>query len=151
MARCPHPSRARPLNARRLPGTRHPPYPSLAIRFSRVCRTAVLPFSLRWKTSDAYNLVVHTWMPSDPPSICQERSRRLHSYRDAATNYAEKVRELTELAIAGRESESNDARRMCRLAWDTAESSRLALSRHEADHACAQGRDFRSAEDLDSR
>jgi len=90
-------------------------------------------------------------MPSDPPSICQERARLLHNYRDAATNYAEKVREMTELAIAGRESESNHARRMCRTTWDTAESSRLALSRHEADHACAQARDFRSVEDLNSR
>ncbi len=30
------------------------------------------------------------WMPSDPPTICQERVRLLREYRDAATNYAGK-------------------------------------------------------------
>jgi hypothetical protein len=43
---------------------------------------------------------------------------------------------MAELAMAGHEIESNAARRLCREAWDTAEISRLALARHEADHAC---------------
>jgi hypothetical protein len=43
---------------------------------------------------------------------------------------------MAEFAIAGREIESNAARKLCREAWNTAESTRLALSRHEADHAC---------------
>lgn len=88
-------------------------------------------------------------MPSDPPTICQERVRLLRNYSDAATNYAGKVREMTELAIAGQEIESNAARRLCRAAWESAEGSRLALSRHEADHSCDRAGDFRSVEDLD--
>jgi len=75
-------------------------------------------------------------MPSDLPTICQDRVRLLREYSDAASNYAGSVREMAELAIAGREIESNAARKLCREAWDTAESTRLALSRHEADHAC---------------
>jgi len=82
--------------------------------------------------------------------ICQVRGRLLREYNDAATNYAERVREMTEQAIAGHEVESNAARRLCRVAWDTAESSRIALSRHEADHACDRAGEFRSVEDLDS-
>jgi hypothetical protein len=89
-------------------------------------------------------------MPSDLPTTCRERVRLLRDYSDAATNYAEKVREMSELAIAGQESESNAARRLCRAAWDTAETSRLALSRHEADHACDRAGELRSVEDLDS-
>jgi hypothetical protein len=75
-------------------------------------------------------------MPSDPPTICRERVRLLREYSDAAANYSESVREMAEFAIAGREIESNALRRLCREAWDTAESTRVALSRHEADHAC---------------
>ena len=89
-------------------------------------------------------------MPSDPPTICQERVRLLRDYREGTANYAEKVRELVELAIAGRESDSSAARRQCRAAWDTAESSRLALSRHEADHSCDRALESRSLQDLDS-
>jgi hypothetical protein len=74
----------------------------------------------------------------------------LRGYNDAAANYAESVRQMSELAIAGRESESNAARRLCRAAWDTAESSRLALSRHEADHACDRAEESHSVEDLDA-
>jgi hypothetical protein len=88
-------------------------------------------------------------MPSDPPTICQERVRLLREYSDAATNYAESVRQMAEFAIAGHGSESNAARRMCRLAWETAESSRIALSRHEADHTCDRAGEFRGVEDLD--
>ena len=75
-------------------------------------------------------------MPSDLPTICQERARLLHAYRDATTTYAERVREMVELAISGRETESGTKRSVCRTAWELAESNRLALSRHEADHAC---------------
>jgi hypothetical protein len=81
--------------------------------------------------------------------ICQERARLLRDYSDAVTSYAGKVREMTDLAMAGRESETNAARRLCRAAWDSAEGSRLALSRHEADHACDRAGDFRSVKDLD--
>jgi hypothetical protein len=89
-------------------------------------------------------------MPSDPPQICQVRVRLLREYSDATTNYAERVREMAELAIAGRETESNAARRLCRTAWDTAESSRITLARHEADHSCDRAGESRSVEDLDS-
>jgi hypothetical protein len=89
-------------------------------------------------------------MPSDPPTICQERVRLIREYSDAANNYAESVREMAEFAIAGNESRSNAARRLCRAAWDTAESSRIALSRHEADHSCDRAGESRSVEDLDS-
>jgi hypothetical protein len=89
-------------------------------------------------------------MPSDLPMICQERVRLLREYSDAATNYAESVRQMTEFAIAGRETESNAARRMCRVTWETAESSRLALSRHEADHTCDRAGESRGVEDLDT-
>ncbi len=57
---------------------------------------------------------------------------------------------MIELAIAGREIESNAARRLCRAAWDIAETSRLALSRHEADHSCDRAEESYSVEDLDS-
>jgi hypothetical protein len=90
-------------------------------------------------------------MPSDPPTICRERVRLLREYSDAATKYAKSVREMVELALAGRESESNAARRLCRAAWDAAESSRLALSRHEADHACDRARESCGVEDLDTK
>jgi hypothetical protein len=89
-------------------------------------------------------------MPSDLLSICEVRVRLLREYNDATTNYAERVRQMVELALAGRESESNAARRLCRVAWDTAESSRIALSRHEADHSCDRAGESRSVEDLDS-
>ena len=82
--------------------------------------------------------------------ICQERVRLIREYSDAAANYAESVRQMTELAIAGHGSESNAARRICRLAWETAESSRIALSRHEADHTCDRAGESRSVEDLDT-
>jgi hypothetical protein len=83
--------------------------------------------------------------------ICRERVRLLREYSDAATNYAKSVREMVEFAIAGRERESNPARRVCRAAWDTAESSRLALSRHEADHACDRAGESRGVEGLDTK
>jgi hypothetical protein len=82
--------------------------------------------------------------------ICEVRVRLLRDYNDAVSNYSEKVREMVELAIAGRESESSAARRECRAAWDTAESSRIALSRHEADHFCDRTMESRSVQDLDS-
>ncbi len=89
-------------------------------------------------------------MPRDLPTICRDRARLLGDYRDAAIDYAGKVREMTELAVAGHESESNAMRRLCRAAWETAESSRLALSRHEADHSCDRAGQFRGVEGLDA-
>jgi hypothetical protein len=89
-------------------------------------------------------------MPGDPPTICEERIRLLRELSEGATSYAEKVREMVELAIAGRGSESNAARRQSRAAWDTAESSRIALFRHEADHFCDRAVESRSVQHLDS-
>jgi hypothetical protein len=89
-------------------------------------------------------------MPSDLPKICQERARLLREYSDAATSYAKSVRDMVELAVASHETESNAARRVCREAWDTAESTRLALSRHEADHTCDRAGEPLGVEDLDS-
>jgi hypothetical protein len=89
-------------------------------------------------------------MPSDLSPICQERVRLLRDYSDAATHYARKVREMAQLAIEGKESESNAARALCRTAWDTLERSRLALARHEADHTCDRARNVRGMQDLDA-
>jgi len=88
-------------------------------------------------------------MPSDLPSICRERVRLLRNYSDAATSYAGKVREMADLAIGGQDHESNSVRALCRSAWDAVESTRLALARHEADHACDRAGNLRSVEDLD--
>jgi hypothetical protein len=90
-------------------------------------------------------------MPSDLPSICQERVRLLRTYSDAATLYAGKVREMAELAIQGKESESSAVRALCRGAWDSLEGNRIALARHEADHICDRTVNLRSVEDLDSK
>lgn len=86
-------------------------------------------------------------MPRDLPPICQERARLLRDYSDSATDYAEKTRLMADLAIAGQETESNAARRLCREAWDLTESARLALSRHEMDHTCDRAGQFRSLTD----
>ncbi len=89
-------------------------------------------------------------MPSDLPTICQERARLLREYSDAATNYAGNVRQMAELAMAGQEVDCSAARRLCRTAWDVVESSRLALWRHEADHNCDRAGEFRGVEDVDT-
>jgi hypothetical protein len=57
---------------------------------------------------------------------------------------------MVELAIQGKETESNAARALCRVAWDTAESSRIALARHEADHTCDRANNVRGMQDLDA-
>jgi hypothetical protein len=90
-------------------------------------------------------------MPSDLPMICQERARLLRSYREATNDYAGKVCEMTELAMRGGDGELNAKRLLCRAAWDAAESSRLALARHEADHACDRAGSFRDVEDSGAR
>jgi hypothetical protein len=69
--------------------------------------------------------------------ICQERARLLRKYSDAVDDYAKGVREMADLVMSGEEVRASEARRICRKAWDDAEQSRLALSRHEADHSCA--------------
>jgi hypothetical protein len=89
-------------------------------------------------------------MPSDLPPICQERVRLLRNYSDAATHYAGKVREMAQLAIQGKESESGAVRALCRTAWDAVESTRLVLARHEADHTCDRARNVRGMQDLDA-
>jgi anthranilate/para-aminobenzoate synthase component I len=76
-------------------------------------------------------------MPSDLPTICQERARLLRKYSDDASHYASSVRQMSDLVISGDEVGANVSRRICRTAWDDTEKSRLALYRHEADHNCA--------------
>jgi hypothetical protein len=76
-------------------------------------------------------------MPSDLPTICQERARLLRKYSDAVGSYAGSVREMAELVLLGEEVRAGETRRLSRTAWDLAEKSRLALYRHEADHGCA--------------
>jgi hypothetical protein len=83
-------------------------------------------------------------MPSDLPTICQERLRLLHRYSDAASGYSASVREMAALVTSGEEVRANEARRVCRSAWDEAERSRLALYRHEADHNCARSAQVRN-------
>ena len=83
-------------------------------------------------------------MPSDLPSICEERLRLLREYSDAASGYSRSVREMAAFVTSGEEVRANDARRRCRTAWDEAEKSRLALYRHEADHNCARSADVRN-------
>ena len=83
-------------------------------------------------------------MPSDLPKICEERARLLREYVDAATAYASGVRQMADYVIAGDEVKANELRRMCRSAWDVTEKSRIALYRHEADHACDRGADVSS-------
>ena len=77
-------------------------------------------------------------MPSDPPTICEERLRLLREYSDAASVYSTSVREMAAFVTSGEEVRANEARRICRTAWDEAERSRLALYRHEADHNCTR-------------
>jgi len=83
-------------------------------------------------------------MPSDLPRICAERARLVREYSDAASAYSTGVRQMADLVIAGEEVKANQLRRACRTAWDTAEQSRIALFRHESDHACDRGVDVRS-------
>jgi len=78
-------------------------------------------------------------MPSDLQRICAERARLLREYSDAASAYASGVRQMADFAIAGDEVKASELRRICRTAWDTTEQSRLALYRHESDHACDRG------------
>jgi hypothetical protein len=83
-------------------------------------------------------------MPSDPPTICEERLRLLREYSDRATGYSASVREMAAFVNTGEEVRANEARRICRTAWDDAERSRLALYRHEADHGCARSANVRN-------
>ena len=76
-------------------------------------------------------------MPSDLPTICQERANLIRKYSDAVSAYAGNVREMASLVLMGEEVRANEMRRLSRTAWDLAEKSRLALYRHEADHGCA--------------
>jgi len=86
-------------------------------------------------------------MPSDLPSICQERARLLRNYSDAVSDYAVSVREMADLALAGEELRCNESRRVCRTTWDEAEKSRLALYRHEADHNCSNAANLRNIQE----
>jgi hypothetical protein len=81
-------------------------------------------------------------MPSDLPLICQERSRLLRAYLDAAGSYATRVREMAEFVMLGDEARASQARRFSRTVLQEAESFRLALYRHEADHSCDRTMDL---------
>jgi hypothetical protein len=83
-------------------------------------------------------------MPSDPPEICEGRRDLLRDYCDAVSNYAQNVRDMADLVIAGEEVRANETRRISRTAWDKAEKSRLALYRHEADHGCTRSAEVRN-------
>jgi hypothetical protein len=83
-------------------------------------------------------------MPSDLPTICEERVRLLRRYSDAASGYSASVREMALFVTSGEEVRANESRRICRGAWDEAEKSRLALYRHEADHNCARSANVRN-------
>jgi hypothetical protein len=75
----------------------------------------------------------------DTSKTCEERARLLRGHADAASSYARRVLEMAELVISGQEHRVAEARRHCRTAWEQTENSRLALARHEADHACDRG------------
>jgi hypothetical protein len=83
-------------------------------------------------------------MPSDLPTICEERRDLLRDYCDAVSEYAQNVRDMADLVIAGEEVRANETRRISRSAWDKAEKSRLALYRHEADHGCTRSAEVRN-------
>jgi hypothetical protein len=86
-------------------------------------------------------------MPSDPPTICEERASLLRKYSDAVSGYSTSVREMAAFVTSGEEVRANEARRVCRTAWEDAEKSRLALYRHEADHGCSRIASVRNASD----
>jgi hypothetical protein len=73
--------------------------------------------------------------------MCQERMSLVADYRETTRTYADFVRKMTDLVGLGIESEVDLLRRSCRIAWDAAERSRVALYRHEANHGCDR-RDF---------
>jgi hypothetical protein len=83
-------------------------------------------------------------MPSDLPLICQERSRLLREYADAASRYATSMRDLAEFVRSGDEVGASRARRISRIALEAAEKFRLALHRHEADHFCDRTADLQN-------
>jgi hypothetical protein len=75
-------------------------------------------------------------MPSGLPSICQERSRLLREYAEAASNYATSVGKMAKFVRSGDEVRAGEARRNSKMFLEAAEKFRLALYRHEADHTC---------------
>ena len=75
-------------------------------------------------------------MSQQQASICEQRLVLVRDYRETTKIYAESVADLTDLVKSGLESEADLVRRTCRAAWDAAETARLALFRHEADHGC---------------
>jgi hypothetical protein len=73
--------------------------------------------------------------------ICPERQRLLIDYRDATFRHSEAVCKLVEMIGLELNADFDLLRRNCRTALETAEQTRLALHRHEADHFCDR-RDF---------
>ena len=82
------------------------------------------------------------------PTICQDRSRLLRAYAEAASGYSARVRELADFVISQQEVRVNEARRVCMTAWDTLEKSRLALQRHEVEHGCDRKTEIRHVSDI---
>ena len=60
--------------------------------------------------------------------ICQDHSRLVRAYADAANGYAARVREMADFVISGQEVRINEARRICLTAWDLVEKTRVAPS-----------------------
>jgi hypothetical protein len=71
--------------------------------------------------------------------MCPERLSLVTDYRETARAYFNSVSEMTNLVGLGLESEVAVLRRACQKAWEGAEKSRLALSRHESNHFCDRG------------
>ena len=67
---------------------------------------------------------------------CAERMKLLRAYRDIAAIYAESVSQMVDFVDAGLEPEAQASRRFAKSHWETLETLRLALYRHEADHCC---------------
>ena len=97
-----------------------------------------------------YNLLHFStdWMPRDMPTICQDRSRLLRVYVEAASGYSARVRELADFVISQEEVRVNEARRICLTAWHALEKSRLAFHRHEVEHGCDREAEIRNVSDI---
>jgi CheY-like chemotaxis protein len=76
--------------------------------------------------------------------ICEERSRLVREYSDAAIGYATSVRKMAEFVLSGDEVRASEARRIARTLLEAAEKSRVALYKHEANHTCDRMADLRN-------
>ncbi len=72
-------------------------------------------------------------------SRCVERLQLVNNYNDCVHAYATLVQDIRDLIETGFQTEVEVLSRTCRTAWGAAETARLALFRHEADHYCRWG------------